>query len=266
MYLIVFSQHFALANETVRAAKMTDCIDNYKKPFSKESINDLPIAVYDGPIYLVEREEQLLPAMEHLRYDTLLGFDTEMRPCFERGKPPYPTALMQLAGREAVVLIRVQRVPVAGILKQLLEDPGVLKVGVAIADDFRLLLRQTLFHARGVVDLAVTARRAGLSTLGLRTLAANLLHVRISKTAQCSNWEKSELSESQVLYAATDAWVGREIYLKMASVEGFEFEATSVSEPMSFLPRQRRPLSTRQVLRRVYQRTGTVTEGEHAEN
>ncbi len=241
---------------------MTDCADNYKGAFNKESINQLPIAVYDGPIYLVDREEQLIPAMEHLNNDKLIGFDTEMRPCFERGKPPFPTALMQLAGGKAVVLVRVQHVPVAGILKQLLEDPEILKVGVAIEDDFRLLLRQTTFHARGVIDLAVAARRAGLSTVGLRTLAANLLHVRISKAVQRSNWEKAELSQAQVLYAATDAWIGREIYLKMASISGFEFEARSVSEPLSFLPRQRRPLSTRQLRHSAFSALRTLLNAD----
>ena len=38
---------------------------------------------------------------------------------------------------------------------------------------------------------------------------------RISKKEQVSNWAKRELTRSQITYAATDAWVGREIYLQM---------------------------------------------------
>jgi len=39
--------------------------------------------------------------------------------------------------------------------------------------------------------------------------------VRISKGAQVSNWSRADLSEAQVAYAATDAWVSREIYVRL---------------------------------------------------
>ena len=46
-------------------------------------------------------------------------------------------------------------------------------------------------------------------------MAAIILDVKISKTQQLSNWEADELSESQQKYAATDAWICREMYLKL---------------------------------------------------
>ena len=76
-------------------------------------------------------------------------------------------------------------------------------------------LRVEAFQADGVVDLAVMARARGIQAQGLRTLAANLLGFRISKSAQCSNWENHELTLQQIKYAATDAWVGRELYFHM---------------------------------------------------
>jgi ribonuclease D len=39
--------------------------------------------------------------------------------------------------------------------------------------------------------------------------------VRISKGAQVSNWSRDNLTDAQMVYAATDAWIGREIYLKL---------------------------------------------------
>ncbi|MEI7850779.1 MAG: hypothetical protein WCH86_03020, partial [Kiritimatiellales bacterium] len=54
-----------------------------------------------------------------------------------------------------------------------------------------------------------------IKNLGLRGLAALLLGFRVSKREQTSNWAKNELTESQIRYAATDAWLGREIYLHM---------------------------------------------------
>jgi ribonuclease D len=46
-------------------------------------------------------------------------------------------------------------------------------------------------------------------------LAALLLGFRVSKREQTPNWAKNELTESQLRYAAADAWIGRDIYLYM---------------------------------------------------
>ena len=50
-------------------------------------------------------------------------------------------------------------------------------------------------------------------------MAAIILGIRISKTQQLSNWDADELSEAQQKYAATDAWVCREMYLKLLQSE-----------------------------------------------
>ena len=42
-----------------------------------------------------------------------------------------------------------------------------------------------------------------------------ILVFKISKTQQLSNWEADHLSEAQIRYAATDAWVCREMFLKL---------------------------------------------------
>ena len=52
----------------------------------------------------------------------------------------------------------------------------------------------------------------GCRALSLRGLAAAFLGLRVNKAAQRSNWEAEVLSESQLVYAATDAWVCREVY------------------------------------------------------
>jgi len=223
-----------------------ETLDAYRIELSKDEINELPMASYGGPICLVDNEKDLDGALDLLADDRVLGLDTEMRPCFERGKQPYPTALLQLAGAQAAVLIRLKNVPVTGRLAALLAAPHILKVGVAIGDDMWLLRRTAEFTAAGLVDLAHTARQAGLRTLGLRSLAANFLGVRISKSSQCSNWEKPELSPQQVLYAATDAWIGREIYLKMKEIPGFSFEPSSISAPCSVRKRARNSFHRRE--------------------
>ena len=48
--------------------------------------------------------------------------------------------------------------------------------------------------------------------LGVRKLAAIFLEGRVSKGHQVSNWEADPLTEGQIRYAATDAWVCLEMY------------------------------------------------------
>ena len=55
----------------------------------------------------------------------------------------------------------------------------------------------------------------GIQDKSVKKLAAIILGVKISKTQQLSNWEAETLSPSQQRYAATDAWVCREMYLRL---------------------------------------------------
>lgn len=178
---------------------------------SREEINLLPIHAYEGNVELVLNERELEVALNELWDESILGFDTETRPTFTKGPLPAP-ALVQLAGASKVYLVQLTHVPFGEALASLLAARHIIKAGVAIHDDMKALQLQYDFTPGGVADLAAIARSKNIKAQGLRTLAAQMLGFRISKGAQCSNWEKSDLTEQQILYAATDAWVGREIY------------------------------------------------------
>lgn len=185
---------------------------------SKEAINELPILSYEGDVLLVQTPGELNEALTELRDEHILGFDTESRPSFKKGRV-YPTALVQLAGERLVVLIRLSVIPFDERLARLLADPDRIKAGVAIREDVRSLRKLYDFTPAGLVDLADMAKRQGIQAQGLRTLAAALMGGRISKAAQCSNWEKTTLTPQQIRYAATDAWIGRELYLRLKENE-----------------------------------------------
>ena len=144
----------------------------------------------------------------------MLGFDTETRPTFRKGKINAPS-LIQLATERAVYLVQLAWLPFGPHLAEILADPNVIKAGVGIRDDMRELSRLHDFEPAGLVDLGNAARAHKLPSQGLRTLAANLFGWRISKGSQCSNWSLMELSQRQIAYAATDAWIGRLIFLRM---------------------------------------------------
>ena len=66
----------------------------------------LPLVKYEGEIELVENESQLESALAEISRENILGFDTETRPNFNRGKS-YPVSILQLAGEKKVWVIRL---------------------------------------------------------------------------------------------------------------------------------------------------------------
>ncbi|ABB39185.1 3'-5' exonuclease [Oleidesulfovibrio alaskensis G20] len=193
---------------------MKNIPEKYTKKFSKDEINSLPLRRYTGPVTLVRTEDELEAALRALHSEELIGFDTETRPTFRKGKMNLPS-LIQFAARDMVYLIHLGWVAFSEGIQDVLSSPHIVKTGVAVRDDIKDLKKLACFEDAAVVDLGEVARELGMETHGLRNLAANLLEFRISKAAQCSNWSNLELSRQQISYAATDAWVSREIHLRM---------------------------------------------------
>ena len=102
-------------------------------------------------------------------------------------------------------------------LLALLADPAVLKTGVAVHDDIKYLKRIAKFEPGGFIDLQTLVRDFGIQSSGLKKLTAIVLGFRISKRQQVTDWEADELTVAQKIYAATDAWVCREIYKRLTS-------------------------------------------------
>lgn len=185
----------------------------FKPGLTKDDVNECPLFKYEGEVVLVESEETLEAVLPALAVERVLGFDTETKPTFKKGKMHDP-ALVQLAAADKVYLFQLKKIPLDKRLACVLADPAIIKAGVAIADDMRSLQNLYGFKPAGLVDLSSVARNNNISMYGLRGLSACFLGVRISKTARCSNWGHARLSAQQVTYAATDAWISRQIYIK----------------------------------------------------
>ena len=66
---------------------------------SKEQISELPLYIGLGlaDIYIVENELDAAQAIEALKNETSLGFDTESKPIFQKGEVSPGPSLIQLA-------------------------------------------------------------------------------------------------------------------------------------------------------------------------
>ena len=188
---------------------------------SPEEIGRLELASFPGEIHVIDSlGEEFGKALSYLKHQKVIGFDTETRPTFSPDQRSNGTALLQLSGAEKAYLFRIKHM--GGIPRRLcaiLANPNIVKVGAAIHDDVSGLQRFAGFLPQNFVDLQKIGWEYGIRDKSVKKMTAIILGFKISKAQQLSNWEAEKLSESQQRYAATDAWVCREMYLRLMQSE-----------------------------------------------
>ena len=177
-------------------------------------MKEYTLSWFRGEIIIVEDIETFKRVIPRLLSNTILGFDTETRPSFRKGRKN-KVSLIQLATGDLACLFRINKIGIPAELIELLANPEVIKAGVAIHDDIRFLKNVRKFSPSGFVDLQGFVKDYGIQSSGLKKLAAIVLGFRISKQQQVTNWEAEQLTEAQQVYAATDAWICHQIYSKL---------------------------------------------------
>ncbi len=194
-----------------------------------QELEKLEFASFPGRIIVIDAVgAEFNRAIAYLRSQKVIGFDTETRPTFTPAQPRYNVSLLQLSGADRAYLFRVNKIGMHRRLCNLLASEKIIKVGAAIHDDIRGLQKLHGFQPAAFVDLQKIGWEWGIRDKAVKKMAAIILGFRISKTQQLSNWEADALSESQQKYAATDAWVCREMYLKLLATEKNPLEETVI--------------------------------------
>jgi len=181
---------------------------------SIEEIRELELKWFEGEIVLVDNLSKFKSVIPRLMKSELLGFDTETKPSFKKGRKNQ-VSLIQLADKDLACLFRINRIGLPDELLKILGDRNVIKAGVAIHDDIKILSHIRKFEPEGFIDLQGFVKDYGIQCSGLKKLTAIVLGFRISKSQQVTDWDASQLTDAQQIYAATDAWVCREIYSKL---------------------------------------------------
>ena len=188
-----------------------------QKKISKKEINLLPFISFNGQICLCDNEKKINDAAKKLKKEKIIGFDTETKPSFKKGEY-YSPSLLQLASAKTVYLIHLKKSPITSPIIKIFENKNIIKTGVAIQRDILDLKKVTSFNSQNFIELSEIAKENGVENLGLRSLTALFFGSKLSKKEQVSNWARSKLTDSQIKYAATDAWISRELYVLFLNI------------------------------------------------
>ncbi|MCH5169005.1 MAG: 3'-5' exonuclease domain-containing protein 2 [Prevotellaceae bacterium] len=196
--------------------------------YDKRLIAGLPRAVFPGHIEVVSSQRDAERAVRYLAKQPLLGFDTETRPSFTKGRQ-HSVALLQVSSPEVCFLFRLNRIGLPDCLVNLLKDDAITKVGLSWHDDLRSLSQRQRFQPGTFVELQNVAGQMGIEDMSLQKLYANIFGQKISKGQRLTNWEAASLSEAQQQYAATDAWACIQLYEEMLRMQREGYDLTHVA-------------------------------------
>ena len=179
--------------------------------FDKALIGGLPRVLFGGRIIVVLSAGESAKAVDYLLAQPILGVDTETRPSFRRGTA-HKVALLQVSSADTCFLFRLNNIGMTADIKRLLEDTTVPKVGLSLHDDMLALHKIGAFEPGNFIDLQDHVGEIGIEDRSLQKLYANVFGQKIAKGQQLTNWEADVLTDSQKLYAATDAWACINLY------------------------------------------------------
>lgn len=198
----------------------------------KEKLATLPSAHFQGEVVVIEDERDVEPAVEELRREGLIGFDTETRPSFKKGHFN-KVSLIQLSTHTKCFLFRINITGLSQPIVDLLEDPQVVKIGLSTHDDFHNLNKLRLIHPDGFVELQNFVKNFRIADNSLTRIFGILFGMRVSKGQRLTNWEAEHLSPAQQSYAALDAWACIRIFehLKSGAFNPLESPFLTIPDP-----------------------------------
>ena len=204
---------------------------DFKLSIPKDILAEMPLVEYDGPIQVIDDIESGRRGTAELSAEPIVGFDTETRPSFRKGRS-YNVALVQISSPKVSCLFRVNKLGIFDELRRFMESEATVKVGLSLKDDFFMMHKTEDFSPAGFIDLQSVVSDYAIADASLQKIYGMIFGRRISKGQRLTNWEADKLTEAQCHYAAIDAWACLEIYNVLRS-GGFHPEESPyrVAEP-----------------------------------
>lgn len=143
------------------------------------------------------------------------GFDTESKPTFKVGDVSDGPHILQLATPERAWVFQLYDPACSAVAAELLALGGIAKAGFGLGDDKKRIVSKLGVQPQGILELNTVFRERGYrKDMGVKGAVAVLFKQRFmkSKKAATSNWANARLSESQLVYAANDAYAAIRVF------------------------------------------------------
>ena len=187
----------------------------------KEAIALLPLFPRLGldRITLVSTGAQVRAAQTQLMQTSAWGFDTESKPTFRVGEASDGPHILQLASAERAWVIQLHDPECRSVAAELLAAPGIVKAGFGLGDDRKRIVQKLGIEPQGIEELNTCFKALGYrKEMGVKAAVAVMFQQCFikSKKAATSNWANPRLSESQLVYAANDAYAAYRVWEAMS--------------------------------------------------
>ena len=166
-------------------------------------------------ITLVHTGQQAQLAHDALIGSPAWGFDTESKPTFRVGEASDGPHVLQLATGERAWVFQLHDPECRAVAADLLARPGITKAGFGLGDDRKRIIHKFGVEPADVLELNTIFKAQGYrKEMGVKGAVAVLFNQRFqkSKKAATSNWANLRLSESQLIYAANDAYAAYRVW------------------------------------------------------
>lgn len=160
-------------------------------------------------ITLVSTGAQAKEAYAALTAASAWGFDTESKPTFKVGEVSDGPHILQLATPQHAWVFQLHDPACSAVAAELLALGGIAKAGFGLGDDKKRIVSKLGVQPQGILELNTVFRERGYrKDMGVKGAVAVLFQQRFmkSKKAATSNWASAQLTESQLVYAANDAY------------------------------------------------------------
>ena len=166
-------------------------------------------------IVVVSTRQQAEQAFLVLGDCAVLGFDTESKPTFTRDQVSQGPHVVQFSTLHQAYVFQLHDAGCCETVSTLLVAEHITKVGFGLASDHVQIMRTLGVRPNNVLDLNSVFRAKGYTKeLGVRGAVAVMFKRRFlkSRKATTSNWANRQLSESQIVYSANDAWAAIQVF------------------------------------------------------
>jgi hypothetical protein len=143
----------------------------FRTSITKEEIAMLPIEEFSGTIEVIETKEEAKKALDILKTQPILGFDSETKPSFTKGKSNN-VCLIQLSTLSTCYLFRINKDEMLPeIIEEIMKNEKITKIGLSLKDDFTGINKLQKFKPNNCIDLQKYVKQFGITDNSLSKIS-----------------------------------------------------------------------------------------------